>query len=226
MRRKGQGEERAEFRDDRVDDLKELARKCARWVLDNTTALTEADPEMPKELGNRIRDNYRMLVAIADRAGERWAEVARESIAALTAGRNDVSPAEMLLADIQGIFQGLQDSKICSAELVNILAQMEHRPWGGLTQHALAKHLEPFEIAPKAMRINGGKPSRGYEVRWFADAFSRYVRAASKSEEVVRVEKVKKPDTETPRQRNKRNKDGKVMLIGYACASAFIPASR
>src|SRR5260370_21134800 len=105
----------------------------------------------------------------------------------------------MLLADIQGIFQGLESGKIYSAELVNILAQMEHRPWGGLTQHALAKHLEPFEIAPKMMRINGGKPSRGYEVRWFADAFSRYVRAPAKSQEVVRVEEGKKAGTETPR---------------------------
>jgi hypothetical protein len=110
----------------------------------------------------------------------------------------------MLLADIQGIFQGLQGSKIYSAELVNILAQMEHRPWGGLTQHALAKHLEPFEIAPKMMRIGGGKPSRGYEVRWFADAFSRYVRAPAKSDEVVHGE-VMKESAETPQKRNKRN---------------------
>jgi hypothetical protein len=76
----------------------------------------------------------------------------------------------------------MQGPKIYSAELAGLLAQMEHRPWGGLTQHALAKHLEPFDIAPKMVRINGGKPSRGYEVRWFADAFSRYERAPAKSE--------------------------------------------
>ena len=173
MRRKGPNERLARFREDRVDGLKDLARMTARWVVDNFDILREGDPEMPEYLNDRAQDNYRMLVTIADTAGGDWPQRARDAIAALAGGNGEASPAEILLGDIRDIFDARPVDKIASAALVDHLIQLEHRPWGSLNQHTLAHMLAPFGIAPRVMRI-GGKPYRGYERGWFADAFARY----------------------------------------------------
>jgi len=52
------------------------------------------------------------------------------------------------------------------------LAEMEHRPWHTLTKEGLAKMLRPFGVRPDVLRI--GRPERGYDRAWFADAFARY----------------------------------------------------
>jgi hypothetical protein len=129
---------------------------------------------MPEALNDRAQDNYRMVVAIADTAGGDWPQRARQAIGPLAGGRGEASPAEVLLGDIRDIFEAQRSGKLFSSTLVNHLTQLEHRPWGSLSQHALAQILRPFEIAPRVIRI-GQKTSRGYERAWFADAFARYV---------------------------------------------------
>ena len=53
------------FRPDRAGHLDQLARQAARWAQDNAVAVAAADPEMPDEVTNRARDNWRVLKAIA-----------------------------------------------------------------------------------------------------------------------------------------------------------------
>src|SRR5215831_753090 len=134
-----------------------------------------------------------MLVTIADTAGGDWPQRARYAIAALTGGDGEASPAEILLGDIRDIFDARRADKITSAMLVDLLIQLEHRPWGSLNQHTLAHMLAPFGIAPRVMRI-GGKPHRGYERAWFADAFDRYAPVTS-----VTIVTPTTPDEGTPR---------------------------
>jgi putative DNA primase/helicase len=158
MRRKGPNDRLTRFREDRAEDLTDLARMAARWVIDNFDVLREADPRMPEGLNSRAENNYRMLIAIADIAGDDWPERAREAIKRLAGDSDEASPAEVLLGDIQDIFDSQRVSRISSAILVERLTQLEHRPWGSLKQHALAKMLTDFEIAPKVVRI-GTRPA-------------------------------------------------------------------
>ena len=45
-----------------------------RWATDNAEALKGTEPEMPPGFDNRLGDNYRVLLAIADLAGGEWPE--------------------------------------------------------------------------------------------------------------------------------------------------------
>jgi putative DNA primase/helicase len=70
LRRRKPDEKIASLRADRPSDT--LARRCARWALDYREAYASADPEAPKELFNRVEDNWRPLLAIADVIGGEW----------------------------------------------------------------------------------------------------------------------------------------------------------
>src|SRR5208282_1024498 len=65
MRRKTPNETLTRFREDRAEQLTDLARMASRWTIDNFDILREADPEMPESLNDRAQDNHRMVVAIA-----------------------------------------------------------------------------------------------------------------------------------------------------------------
>src|SRR5262249_36537053 len=62
-----------------VDDagLGELRQQCMRWSIDNAETLRGAVPQMPAGFGNRLGDNWRLILAIADRVGGEWPEGAR-----------------------------------------------------------------------------------------------------------------------------------------------------
>jgi hypothetical protein len=74
LRRRKPSERVKPFRSDRTEHLNLLARKMARWARDHSDALSDADPDMG-ELENRVADNWRPLLAIADAAGGRWPSV-------------------------------------------------------------------------------------------------------------------------------------------------------
>ena len=73
LRRRRPDEPIEPFRFDRTDHLDQLARKAARWALDNADRIRDADPVMPAGVFNRVADNWRPLLAIADAAGEAMA---------------------------------------------------------------------------------------------------------------------------------------------------------
>ena len=67
-------------------------------------ALRDADPAVPTELNDRAADNWRPLLAIADRAGSQWPEKARRAaleLSAVKAGEADTMRT-LLLSDIRG----------------------------------------------------------------------------------------------------------------------------
>ena len=106
MRRRRSDERVARFRVDRVGAQQELGRKAARWAADSAGALRDADPVVPTELNDRAADNWRPLLAIADRAGGQWPEKARRAaleLSAVKAGEADTMRT-LLLADIRGVF--------------------------------------------------------------------------------------------------------------------------
>ena len=109
-------------------------------------ALRRADPSIPKGLHDRAADNWGPLFAIADEAGGKWPERAREIAVAFSARDDDGgSPGELLLGDIRATFDQIERGvvkltlpdgariadvdRIRSADLLRILAGKEDRPW-------------------------------------------------------------------------------------------------
>lgn len=183
MRRKQRGERVERFRPDRAGDLEELRRKAVRWVLDNWKALEAADPEVPASLHDREQDNWRPLMSIADLAGGEWPDRARQAALALSTstgavGHDDSGP--LLLADVRAIFDAERAPGLFTEDLLQGLRARDDRPWAEwrdgspLSSVQLAALLRPFDIQPKQIRIGKGT-SKGYERKWFEDAFNRYL---------------------------------------------------
>jgi hypothetical protein len=185
LRRKLAGDRVEQFRIDRTEDLLRLARQTRRWCEDNRSILVESDPEIPEVLFNRVADNWRPLLAIAEAVGCSFE--ARTAAARAAAQATDEARGVMLLADIRLAFDELKTDKekYGSKRLVSYLNELEARPWAdyrrgkGITEHWLVKRLEPFEIKPEPEALyfshDDGKRARGYLRSSFDDAFARYL---------------------------------------------------
>jgi putative DNA primase/helicase len=183
MRRRLPSEAITPFRADRTDDLNILARKAARWAIDNLETLRAMDPAMPPTITNRDADNWRPLLAVADVAGDDWPVRARALAEAMTdkSEGDDQSLKTMLLEDIRSVFTTKGVDRLPSAELVEALLEMKDRPWPELgraakpiTQNKLAALLKGYGIRPGNVWA-GSTALKGYCLGQFEDAFGRYL---------------------------------------------------
>jgi putative DNA primase/helicase len=180
LRRRKSSEHVKQFRSERTDDLRQLARKIARWTADNQSALRAHEPETGS-LFNRAADNWRPLLAIADLAGGDWAAAARAIAEGSEGAKQDQSTRTMLLSDIRDVFAGRPDAdRISSNVLATELGAMEGRPWAEwrngkpITAASLARTLAPFGISPGTRR-DGSDTFKGYLLADFNEAFARYL---------------------------------------------------
>ena len=159
-----------------------LRRQAQRWTRDNVATLETAVPELPAGFDNRLGDNWRLMLAIADLAGGEWADQARQAATAIArVVTADVSIGIKLLADIKDIFDFTAVDRLSSLELVEALGEIEGHPWADwkrgklITPNALARLLEPFGIRPSSIRHEDNRVLRGYQRSHFQDAFERYL---------------------------------------------------
>jgi putative DNA primase/helicase len=168
MRRRKPSERVENFRSDRVEQLTVLARKMARWAVDNEQTLRAADPDVG-ELQNRVADNWRPLLAVADVAGGAWPERIRAIAAAAVAARAEQSIRVELLTDIKAAFERRNTDTMFSEDLVAYLISLEGRPWvewkngKPLAKASLARLLNPFDVCPDQVRI-GATTRKGYHL--------------------------------------------------------------
>src|SRR6516225_37191 len=180
------------FRPDRADHLDVLARKAARWAQDHADRIGESDPAMPDGVINRMADNWRPLLAIADAAKGEWPQRARKAAEASRGAEGDeASRLELLLADIRTIAKG--KVQMASADLVKELVASEGRPWAEmgkagkpLTQNKLARMLKPLGIVPENIYVGDEKRPKGYVFKHFEEAFTRYLPPEGASEPLKR----------------------------------------
>jgi Protein of unknown function (DUF3631) len=192
LKRRRPSEAIAPLRIGRMEHLHTLRRRITRWIADHEEHIAEREPEMPSII-DREADNWHVLLAIADEAGEKWSQRARKAAeAAHVAGADDdASLFELLLGDIRDTFAekgttgqdmfGADQVIIPSADLVKALVAIEGRPWAEMgkaakpmTQHKLARTLRPLGLAPKQIGPKDAR-IRGYILADFEEAFLRYL---------------------------------------------------
>ena len=180
LRRRRPTEKVQLFRSDRVQHLRQLSRKIARWCADNRRSLAASDPKTGA-LANRAADNWRPLLSIADLAGGPWPEHARAVAEAAETTKQDQSKRTMVLSDIRDIFAARPGiERLRSAEMAEVLGAMENRPWPEwrngkpMTPAALARLLAPFGITPGTKR-DGEATFKGYLLSDFREAFATYL---------------------------------------------------
>ncbi len=158
------------------------------WASDPQTvaALRLSRPAMPRNISDRAREGWRLLVAIADAAGGDWSERARRAMMALEQVREDLAFNVRLLEALQHIFMERQAERLTVAEICQALTEMDDPPvpedfwrWVAVSDWRragawLARTLKPFGVHPKKVRV-GGDTKQGYELADFAEAFARYL---------------------------------------------------
>jgi hypothetical protein len=88
------GEEVAEvnpFNPELMDAFKSLRRKLMRWSNDNASTLKDAEPLFPAGFTTRPRANVKLLLAIAELAGDDWAEQACAAVDKLLRAKREPS---------------------------------------------------------------------------------------------------------------------------------------
>lgn len=162
----------------RRNEFADLRRRLKRFADDDRATLAAAEPKVPVSVVNRLADNWRPLLAIAELAGGEWPERARDAI-----GRAELesSASEMLLADIRDLLSAKPAREIASAALAAELGELDGHPWAEmgknrkpLTQNRLARMLKPFGVGPDKIGPEG-KRLNGYRLERFKDAFERYL---------------------------------------------------
>jgi putative DNA primase/helicase len=184
-------------------ELQVLARKIARWVSDNEHVLKTIEPKELEGLNDRQADAWEPLFAIAEVAGGDWPERARAAATALA--RDDEAEARerdvglMLLADIRDGFAlsfpaghlahkaegaGRPDDgpRLTTKQLLEWLHAIEERPWVAwgkskkpINDTGLAKLLKQYRVRSNNVRVAEGVQAKGYYLRSFEDAFTRYL---------------------------------------------------
>jgi hypothetical protein len=184
LNRKRPDEKVARLRRRDGQDLRELARKAARWTGDHLEALGNARPEMPEWINDRASDAWEPLFAIAELAGEKWRKRA-EAAARTLSGAEDDSIRVKLLADIPVAF-GKRD-RLSSDAIVTYLTGLEERPWAEwgkqrkpISKSQVARLLRPLHVTPTTVDFGTDaygkkKIAKGYHRSAFSEAFSRYL---------------------------------------------------
>jgi hypothetical protein len=155
--------------------------------VDHGDALAAASPAVPEDLDDRAADSWEPLLAVADAAGGRWPELARQLAVEYSGDRADEeaeSPGIELVADLRDLMAGgdlVEDDLGLSGDvMVRLLRGVPERPWGtwgragdGLTETALARLLRPLGIRSQMVGPRDRRRKR-YSVVTLREAWERY----------------------------------------------------
>ena len=157
-------------------------------------ALKAAKPALPEQLTDRQQDITEPLIAIADLAGGKWPDSARNALIKLCLqGGNVVSVGVQLLGDIKTIFDQADTDKLPTLDILNKLVAIDgDRPWAAWwlddikyekaqkPATRLAKLLKPYGIKSRKVRIGDDTP-QGYHRLDCLEAWKRYLPEARTS---------------------------------------------
>jgi putative DNA primase/helicase len=141
---------------------------------------------MPTGLHDRQRDNWRPLLAIAERCGGVWPVEAQKAARRISDVQEDEDPAILLLEDFKMLFERNQYRNLSSEEVLHALVRMQDRPWPEfhngrpITGRGVVQLIGRFKIKARQVAVRGKRPN-GYEAVWFEKVWERYLPQAGKS---------------------------------------------
>lgn len=177
MQRKTTSERCERMRDLNATDLRS---RCARFVSQHGEEIRKAAPSLPAGLNDRAADIWEPLFAIADIAGGKWPEWAREAAVKLSAGDDEPSLMGYFLRDIKILYMFQKADRLFSREIVELLEPFHDRPWEDLRRGReinewwLGQQLREVGIRSRTI-WKGEMSAKGYLLGDFEEAFRRYV---------------------------------------------------
>jgi hypothetical protein len=166
-----EAEPRAEALTDRID----------AWTSRNETALTDARPEMPAQLSDRMQEGCEPVVAIADILG-RGDDARAGLVSLLTSERLDSQETMRvrLLRDLRTIFDRHAGARSAFTDsLITELFRMEESGWDsyyrrGIEPKDLASLLRHYGVSPTTVRKKE-KVAKGYKRDDLQPVWERYL---------------------------------------------------
>jgi hypothetical protein len=150
--------------------------------------ILDPDPEMPKGIHNRLADNWRPLLSIADSLG--FGDEAREAMAIFARDFQDADARILLLGDIRKVFDTRAVDRLPSTVLLDALYTFDDSDWnefrglrGDQSPHKLkvgelAGMLRDFGIRSRSIwppkRTAESKSAKGYSRQQFEEAWRVY----------------------------------------------------
>jgi len=166
-----------------------LGQKCLRWANNNRERLATITPKEPAGLNDRAFDVWEPLLAIAERVGGEWPNLATDAAIALSGGERASKERNVeVLADIRAEFAARTHPATTTKTLIKALCADEERPWATyangkpITDRQLAALLQPFEIFSETVHpyeTGETRDLKGYKREHFEDAFDRYLTSAN-----------------------------------------------
>jgi hypothetical protein len=177
----------------------ETARRCGIAYRHATRRASskpvlDLNPVLPQDLRNRVADNWRTLISIADSFGPEWAKRARDAAVTFARAYHDEDVGVILLADNRNVFDRTHVDRMPSIDLITALLDIEESGWSEyrgerddrqprkLSQSELARLLRPFGIRPRsvwpATKRRKGTSRKGYWRSDFESAWERYCEPA------------------------------------------------
>lgn len=157
----------------------ELRAQLADMIGGAELELQRAIPKMPEGVMDRDADVWEPLLAIAEKAGGAWPELARVAAVTLVTDAKEGEPSlgVKLLADVRVVFE--QEDQMRTDRLLEGLWALEESPWGDirgkpLDARGLARRLVKYNVRPKTIRTVDGT-AKGYSRESLHDAWVRYL---------------------------------------------------
>jgi hypothetical protein len=165
-----------------VPEAQQLGERINAWAASVAPTLGDYWPDMPAGVTDRAADVWEPLIAVADKAGGRWPEIARVAAVTLVTANLDkaASVGVQLLTDIKLVFDTTGKEKIATQDLLHHLNSFDESPWASankgqpLNPRGLSSRLREYEISPMPLRV-GEVVFKGYARAQFADAWKRYL---------------------------------------------------
>jgi hypothetical protein len=168
---------------------KDLCRRLEAWAGAVADQAEGARPEMPVGIEDRTADAWEPLLTVADLAGGKWPDLAREAAVTLVAAAVTDTPQSLnirLLSDLRTIFaakdaavQVTTPKGLPTTVILEELHALEDAPWGHLKEplntHSLAWRLHDYGIKSDKLRPHGQNQCKGYRFADLEDAWRRYL---------------------------------------------------
>jgi hypothetical protein len=111
------------------EEFKTIRRKSLRWVLDNAAAVRDANPKSAPGFSNRIKMNWKILLAIADLAGGAWPKRARAAALELYSEANNEPDGDDIKAFVVMEQLLCNREEVTSAEVCAALTEDPSSEW-------------------------------------------------------------------------------------------------
>ena len=159
-----------------------LKTRLAEFVSSVFAELATAWPVLPEGVEDRNADIWEPLLAVADVAGGRWPDLARDAAVSMVEEANEkpVTIGIRLLADLREVFGA--DDRLTTVEILERLHSIDTAPWANIKgepidSRFLARMLSKYEVPTGNTIKLSGKTHKGYERKHLADAWDRYLPA-------------------------------------------------